>query len=114
MSNLIRPQPGILEIAPYVGGKAAVAGVTNAVKLSSNENPFGASEKAREAYLRAVTACTATPIPTTPNCARRLPRSTASTLPASSAASAATRSSSFWPKAMPGRATRWSSPNTAS
>ena len=54
MSNLIRPQPGILEIAPYVGGKAAVAGVANAVKLSSNENPFGASEKAKEAYLRAV------------------------------------------------------------
>ena len=54
MSNLIRPQPGILEIAPYVGGKANVAGVANAVKLSSNENPFGASEKAREAYLRAV------------------------------------------------------------
>ncbi|MDQ2067406.1 histidinol-phosphate transaminase [Xinfangfangia sp. CPCC 101601] len=54
MNNLIRPQPGILEIAPYVGGKAAVAGVAHAVKLSSNENPFGASEKAREAYLRAV------------------------------------------------------------
>lgn len=54
MNNLIRPQPGILEIAPYVGGKAAVAGVSNAVKLSSNENPFGASEKAKDAYLRAV------------------------------------------------------------
>ncbi|GAB1364850.1 histidinol-phosphate transaminase [Rhodobacter sp.] len=54
MNNLIRPQPGILEIAPYVGGKATVAGVSNVVKLSSNENPFGAPEKAREAYLRAV------------------------------------------------------------
>jgi histidinol-phosphate aminotransferase len=54
MSNLIRPQPGILEIAPYVGGKAAVAGVANAVKLSSNENPFGPSAKAKEAYGRAV------------------------------------------------------------
>ena len=53
MSNLIRPQPGILEIAPYVGGKAAVAGVANALKLSSNENPFGPSERAKEAYARA-------------------------------------------------------------
>jgi hypothetical protein len=31
-----------------------VAGVANAVKLSSNENPFGPSDKAKEAYLRAV------------------------------------------------------------
>ena len=53
MSNTIRPQPGILEIAPYVGGKAAVAGQANAIKLSSNENPFGPSDKAKEAYLRA-------------------------------------------------------------
>ncbi len=54
MTNLIRPQPGILDIAPYVGGKAGPAGAANAVKLSSNENPFGPSDKAKEAYLRAV------------------------------------------------------------
>ncbi|MEZ5796036.1 MAG: histidinol-phosphate transaminase [Paracoccaceae bacterium] len=54
MTNLIRPQPGILDIAPYVGGKSSVAGAANAVKLSSNENPFGPSDKAKEAYLRAV------------------------------------------------------------
>ena len=54
MSDAIRPQPGILDIAPYVGGKAKVAGQANALKLSSNENPFGAPDRAKEAYLRAV------------------------------------------------------------
>ena len=49
----IAPQPGIMEIALYEGGAAKVAGVENVVKLSSNENPFGPSEKAREAVIRA-------------------------------------------------------------
>ncbi len=52
--NPIRPQPGILDIALYEGGAAHVAGVENAVKLSSNENPFGPSEAARVAFQRAV------------------------------------------------------------
>jgi histidinol-phosphate aminotransferase len=54
MTDPIRPQPGIMEIALYQGGASHVAGITDAVKLSSNENPFGASEKAKEAYTRAV------------------------------------------------------------
>lgn len=54
MSDQIKPQPGILDIALYEGGKANVAGVANAVKLSSNENPFGASDRSKDAYLRAV------------------------------------------------------------
>jgi histidinol-phosphate aminotransferase len=54
MTDTIRPQPGILDIALYQGGAAHVAGVSNAVKLSSNENPFGPSDKARDAYARAV------------------------------------------------------------
>jgi histidinol-phosphate aminotransferase len=54
MNDQIRPQPGIMDIAPYVGGKSAVAGVANAVKLSSNENPFGPSDRAREAFQRSV------------------------------------------------------------
>ncbi|MCM2562650.1 histidinol-phosphate transaminase [Lutimaribacter sp. EGI FJ00015] len=49
----ITPQPGILDIAPYVGGASQVAGRTDAVKLSSNENPFGPSEAAIEAFRRA-------------------------------------------------------------
>lgn len=46
MSSAIIPQPGILDIALYQGGKAALDGVTNVVKLSSNENPFGSSPHA--------------------------------------------------------------------
>ncbi len=44
------PKPGILDIAPYVGGKGALAGVAEPMKLSSNENPLGAGPKAREAF----------------------------------------------------------------
>ncbi len=54
MSDLIRPQPGIMDIALYEGGKAAVAGVSNVVKLSSNENPFGPSDRAKDAFARSV------------------------------------------------------------
>jgi len=46
----IRPRPGILDIAPYVGGAAHVAGANRSVKLSSNENPLGPSPRAIEAY----------------------------------------------------------------
>lgn len=49
----IKPQPGILDIAPYVGGAAKIEGVSDVVKLSSNENPFGPSDKAVEAFRRA-------------------------------------------------------------
>lgn len=41
------PRPGILDIKPYKPGLAAPAG---AVKLSSNENPLGCSEKAARAF----------------------------------------------------------------
>jgi histidinol-phosphate aminotransferase len=54
MSDLIRPQPGIMDIALYEGGKAAVAGVSNVVKLSSNENPAGPSDRAKDAFARSV------------------------------------------------------------
>ena len=49
----LRPRPGILEIEPYVGGKAEVAGIARAIKLSANESPLGPSPKAIEA-IRAV------------------------------------------------------------
>jgi histidinol-phosphate aminotransferase len=42
----LRPRPGILEIEPYVGGKAEVAGIAQAVKLSANESPLGPSPRA--------------------------------------------------------------------
>ena len=42
----LRPRPGILEIEPYVGGKAEVAGIARAVKLSANRSPLGPSPHA--------------------------------------------------------------------
>jgi histidinol-phosphate aminotransferase len=44
------PKAGILDIAPYVGGRHQVHGVENPIKLSSNESALGASPKAIEAY----------------------------------------------------------------
>ena len=47
------PKPGVMEIAPYVpGNSAAPAGVAKVYKLSSNENPLGASPKAIDAVKR--------------------------------------------------------------
>ena len=45
-----RPLPGILDVAPYVGGESKVAGVNRVVRLASNENPLGPSAKAIAAY----------------------------------------------------------------
>ena len=52
MSN-ITPQPGILDITLYQGGTAHLPGIADAVKLSSNENPFGPSDAAKEAFRKA-------------------------------------------------------------
>ncbi len=49
----ILPQPGILDIALYEGGASHLEGKANVLKLSSNENPLGAPESAKEALLRA-------------------------------------------------------------
>lgn len=48
-----QPRPGPLRIAPYVGGKSSVGGVNRVVKLSSNENPYGASPAAIAAFREA-------------------------------------------------------------
>lgn len=48
-----KPQPGILDIALYQGGASHVAGQSDILKLSSNENPFGASPKALAAAAAA-------------------------------------------------------------
>ncbi|KUF10568.1 histidinol-phosphate transaminase [Pseudoponticoccus marisrubri] len=50
----IKPQPGLMDIALYVGGKSHIDGVANVIKLSSNENPFGPSPAAQEAVKRSV------------------------------------------------------------
>lgn len=48
----ITPQPGILDIKLYVSGTAAIKGVSDVVKLSSNENPYGCSDAAKEAHAK--------------------------------------------------------------
>jgi histidinol-phosphate aminotransferase len=48
-----KPNPSILDIAPYVGGKSTAKPGVKVVKLSSNETPLGASPKAIEAYKQA-------------------------------------------------------------
>lgn len=52
MSTLV-PQPGILNITPYVGGESEIAGVSRVIKLASNEGALGTSPKVREAYRAA-------------------------------------------------------------
>ncbi|GAA6206855.1 histidinol-phosphate transaminase [Cognatishimia sp. WU-CL00825] len=48
----ISPQPGIMEIALYEGGQSTIEGVSDFVKLSSNENPYGPSDAAKEAFRK--------------------------------------------------------------
>ncbi len=45
MTQLV-PQPGIMDIALYQGGKSHVDGIAQVLKLSSNENPLGPSPAA--------------------------------------------------------------------
>ncbi|PCJ59391.1 MAG: histidinol-phosphate transaminase [Rhodospirillaceae bacterium] len=51
----LKVRPGILQIAPYVGGASHLPGMTDVMKLSSNESALGPSPKAIEAYLAAAT-----------------------------------------------------------
>ncbi|MBV9510244.1 MAG: aminotransferase class I/II-fold pyridoxal phosphate-dependent enzyme, partial [Caulobacteraceae bacterium] len=47
------PRPGILDITPYVPGKSKAEGITEPVKLSSNENILGCSPAAKAAFIAA-------------------------------------------------------------
>jgi histidinol-phosphate aminotransferase len=49
----LQPNPGILDITPYVGGRAQAAGASEPIKLSSNESALGPSPSAVAAYLAA-------------------------------------------------------------
>jgi len=44
------PRPGILNIAPYIGGESKASGFDKPLKLSSNEGAFGPSPAAIAAY----------------------------------------------------------------
>lgn len=46
----IKPRPGILDVAPYVGGESKAAGANRIIRLASNENPLGPSPAAIAAY----------------------------------------------------------------
>ena len=46
----LAPRPGILDIAPYVGGDSDLAGVTAPIRLASNESALGPSPRAVAAY----------------------------------------------------------------
>ncbi|EYD72618.1 histidinol-phosphate transaminase [Limimaricola hongkongensis] len=48
----ITPQPGIMDIALYVGGQSRLEGHADPLKLSSNENPYGPSPRAMAALER--------------------------------------------------------------
>lgn len=50
MHPTIKPQPGIMDIQPYVAGASHIDGANRVIKLSANENPFGPSPHAIEAY----------------------------------------------------------------
>lgn len=50
MSAAPQPRPGIMDIAVYVGGESAVAGVERVMKLSSNEGALGPSPLAMQVY----------------------------------------------------------------
>ncbi len=52
MTAHIEPHSGIMDIRPYKGGASHVEGMADVVKLSSNENPFGPGDKAREAFAK--------------------------------------------------------------
>lgn len=49
----ITPQPGIMDIALYQGGESKIEGANRVTKLSSNENPHGASPLAKAAFVEA-------------------------------------------------------------
>ena len=47
------PQPGILDIEPYIGGEAQAPNAARVIRLASNEGALGASERAATAYSEA-------------------------------------------------------------
>ncbi|MEE2932489.1 MAG: histidinol-phosphate transaminase [Pseudomonadota bacterium] len=51
--KLPKPRAGILDVAPYVGGRHSVDGFEKVILLASNETPLGASPNAINAYRNA-------------------------------------------------------------
>ena len=53
MNETLAPKPGVDRIDLYVGGDSHIEGRDNVLKLSSNENPFGAPDGVAEAVAQA-------------------------------------------------------------
>lgn len=53
MTDMPQPRPGIMDIKPYIGGEGRAEGITDPLRLASNENVLGASPKAVAAYQAA-------------------------------------------------------------
>ncbi len=53
MNDWPSPRPGILDISPYVGGEAKIAGIDRVIRLASNESALGPSKRALAAYAAA-------------------------------------------------------------
>ena len=51
-NNILHPKRGVDSIKLYKGGVSKVQGIEKIIKLSSNESPFGPSQKAQEAYQK--------------------------------------------------------------
>jgi histidinol-phosphate aminotransferase len=54
--TLPAPRPGILDIAPYIGGESTVPGLNRVIKLASNESALGPSPQALAAFREAAGA----------------------------------------------------------
>ena len=54
MTDVIQPKPGVDRIALYQGGASTLAGRSDVLKLSSNENPFGVPKAAKAAIAATV------------------------------------------------------------
>lgn len=52
MSMAPVPRPGIMDIAPYIGGEARAEGVERVIRLAANEGALGPSPEAVAAYSR--------------------------------------------------------------
>ena len=52
-NNVLKPKRGIDSIKLYKGGTSKIPGIDKVIKLSSNESPFGPSQQAIEAYVKA-------------------------------------------------------------
>src|SRR4030095_2598688 len=48
--TMLKPRPGIMDIAPYKGGDSKLAGQQRVIRLASNEGPLGPSPQAIRAY----------------------------------------------------------------